>query len=149
MAGIDVEMAVIAARQHSLIALEQLIGLGGSRQLAHRRVKAGLWRRVESGVYFVCGHPFTWEARVLAQVLAAGEGALASHRAGAVLWGVEGFRRGRPEISVHRHRRPLGLDARVHEPRSSAPRSGRPFGILALLRHAQRDEATQFRIGRA
>ena len=46
MAGIDVEVAVIAARQHSLIALAQLIELGGNRQLAHRRVKAGLWRRV-------------------------------------------------------------------------------------------------------
>ncbi len=115
MAGIDVEVAVIAARQHSLITLDQLIRIGGTRQLAHRRVEAGLWRRVEPRVYFVCGHPFTWEARQLAPVLSAGHGALASHRAGAVQWGVEGFRRGRPEISVHRHRRPKDVNARVHE----------------------------------
>ena len=115
MAGIDVEVAAIAARQHSLITLDQLVGLGGSRQLAHRRVTSGLWRRVEAGVYFVCGHPFTWEARLLASVLSAGGGTLASHRAGAVQWGVEGFRRGRPEISVRRHHKPKQLDARVHE----------------------------------
>ena len=115
MVGIDVEVAVIAARQHSLIALAQLIELGGNRQLAHRRVKAGLWRRVEPGVYFVCGHPFTWEARLLAPVLSVGGETLASHRAAAVQWRVERFRPGRPEISVQRHLRPLAVNARVHE----------------------------------
>jgi hypothetical protein len=93
MAGIDVEVAVIAARQHSLITLDQLIRLGGNRQLAHRRVKAGLWRRVEPGVYFVCGHPFTWEARLLAPVLSAGGGALASHRAARCNGASRGFGR--------------------------------------------------------
>jgi hypothetical protein len=115
MIGIDAQVAEISCRQHSLITLAQLIELGGSRQLADRRVASGRWRRIHPGVYLILGHEFTWEARVLADVLAAGDGTLASHRCGATLWNVERFRPGRPELSVQRHRRPKRLDARIHE----------------------------------
>ncbi len=115
MDDIDARAVALAARQHSLISLKQYVGLGGDKHRARRRVASGLWLRVRPGVYSIAGHPFTWEARILSSVLASSDGTLASHRTAAVLWNVEDFRRGRPEISVHRHHRPEGLDARIHE----------------------------------
>jgi hypothetical protein len=115
MDDFDARVAVVASRQHSLITLPQVVKLGGDRHRAHRRVQSGRWTRLQPGVFFVAGHPFTWEARVLADVMAAGHGALASHRAGAALWDLEKFRPGRPELSVHRHHKPHHLGARIHE----------------------------------
>ena len=115
MSSIDADVAALAARQHSLITLSQLVELGGSRQLAQRRVAAGRWLPSDRGVYRIAGHPLTWESRVLSRILAAGDVALASHRAATFLWGVEGFRPGRPEITVPRGHKPRALDARVHE----------------------------------
>lgn len=115
MDDFDANVATIACRQHSLITLPQVVEAGGDRHRAQRRVAAGRWRRVRPGVFFVCGHPFTWHSRVLAEVLSAGLGALASHRSGTVLWDVPGCRQGRPELSVRRHHRPKHLDARIHE----------------------------------
>jgi hypothetical protein len=115
MVSIDAAVAEVASRQHSLITLGQLIDLGGNRQLAQRRVASGRWRTVERGVYLIAGHPFTWETRVLAQVLAAGPGALASMRCGAVLWDIEDFNPGPPEVSVPRGHKPRHLNARIHE----------------------------------
>lgn len=115
MEGFDARVAAWASRQHSLITLKQILELGGSRQLAHRRVVSGRWKRLHPGVFLVAGHPFTWETRLLAAVLAAGDDALASHRSAAVLWGIERFRPGPPELSVPRHHKPTHLDARVHE----------------------------------
>jgi very-short-patch-repair endonuclease len=59
--------------------------------------------------------PVTWESQLLAAVLGAGPGALASHRSAAVLWGLEGVRPGIPEISIPRGRKHRYPDARVHQ----------------------------------
>lgn len=115
MGDVDARVAARASCQHGLVTLAQIIELGGDRHLAHRRVTSGRWRRVRPGLFRIAGHPVTWESRTMGEVLSGGVGALASHRAGAVLWGVEGFRCGRPEISVPRHHKPDNLDARVHE----------------------------------
>jgi hypothetical protein len=115
MDDFDLRAAAVASRQHSLITLAQVIAIGGDRHRAHRRIKSGRWHRVHAGTYFIAGHPFTWETRLLAAALFAGDGAVASHRSAAVLWNIEGFRKGPPEISVSRHQRPQRLDARVHE----------------------------------
>ncbi len=115
MDDFDARVAAIAARQWGLITLAQVLECGGDRHRAHRRVIAGRWRRIHPGVFLVAGHPIQWETRMMGEVLAAGEGSLASHRSAAVLWDVEGFRPGRPQLSAPRHHRPRGLDARVHE----------------------------------
>lgn len=115
MDDFDSRVAAVACRQHSLITLAQVLELGGDRHRAHRRVRSGRWRRVEQGVFLIAGHPYTWETKLFAAVLAAGEGALASHRSAAVLWDIEKFRPGRPELSVARHHKPRHLDARLHE----------------------------------
>lgn len=115
MGPFDARVAAIAARQHALITHAQAIGAGGTPAMIRHRKDTGRWRTVHRGVYLVAGAPFTWETRLLAAVLAAGRGALASHRSAAVLWELDDFRPGPPEISVPRHHKPEQLPARVHE----------------------------------
>ncbi|MDQ2650925.1 MAG: DUF559 domain-containing protein [Actinomycetota bacterium] len=59
----------------------------------------------------IAGSPVTFHSKVLAAVLAAGEGAAASHRTAAVLWGLDGFRAGVIEVAHPRGRwhRPTGV----------------------------------------
>lgn len=115
MDDIDARIAARASRQHALITYHQAILAGATPAMIRHRLKTGRWRRMHRGVYLIAGTPITWEVKVHAAVLAAGPGALASHRTGGVLWDWDGFRPGRPEITVPRHRCPEQLPVRVHE----------------------------------
>ena len=96
-----------AATQHGLITAVQCRNLGVSRNSVQRLIARGMWTREAPTVYRVVGVPRTWEGRALAAVLAAGPGALVSHRSAAHLWGLQGFPPpGRIEITVPRHARP-------------------------------------------
>jgi predicted transcriptional regulator of viral defense system len=82
----DARVAAIAARQHGLITLTQLIQAGIRRSALSRRVGAGRLHRIHRGVYAV-GHPgLSREGRWMAAVLACGDGAALSHRSAAELW---------------------------------------------------------------
>ena len=110
----DAEIGRIAARQHGLITQAQAESVGVTRGGIRHRVAAGRWYDVGGGVYRLAGVPVTWKQRALAACLAAGPGAVASHRSAAVVWGISGFRPGRIEITVPPgagNRNPL---ARVH-----------------------------------
>lgn len=73
------------------------MALGGSDGAIAREVAAGRWTRARRGVVVVGAAPPTWEQRVMAAVLAAGPGALASNRTGMRLWGLV-ERSGRLEV---------------------------------------------------
>ena len=78
-------------------------------------LRTGRRERVAGGVYRLVGSPPTWEQRVIAEVLAAGPSAAASHRSAAALLGIPGFdRRGRPEVTTPRARRHRASSAIVH-----------------------------------
>jgi len=81
-------IAFVAARQHGIIARDQLIALGLGRGAIAHRVKRGVLHRVHRGVY-LWGHeaPAPY-ARAFAAVLACGAAAVVSHDAAAVLWGI-------------------------------------------------------------
>ncbi|MGI9602079.1 MAG: type IV toxin-antitoxin system AbiEi family antitoxin domain-containing protein [Acidimicrobiales bacterium] len=112
----DAAIAHIAQSQHGFVTWSQVQAAGGTRNHVSYRVRTGRWRRRARGVFRITGHPFTWESGLTAAVFCGGDGALASHRSAAVLWELDGFSRGRPEIVVIRHRRPRRLiHARVHE----------------------------------
>src|SRR3954452_2827088 len=83
---VDAAIAVLAARQHGVVAYPQLIALGLSRQSINRRVRAGRLHRVHQGVYAVGHKRLTQRGRWMAGGLAGGEGALLSHRSAATLW---------------------------------------------------------------
>ena len=90
-------MAALAARQHGVIAVRQT---SMSRAAITRRVQAGRLHRLHRGVYAVGHVPQTREARWMAAVLAAGDGAVLSHRSAATLWRVRDGEGPRPDVTV-------------------------------------------------
>ncbi|HZQ76658.1 MAG TPA: type IV toxin-antitoxin system AbiEi family antitoxin domain-containing protein [Acidimicrobiia bacterium] len=89
-----------AGRQHGLVTTRQLLALGFTADAVRRRAEAGMLFRVHRGVYAVAGTRDTLECRVMAAVLAAGDGALASHRCAAALYGLRRIRCDVPEVTV-------------------------------------------------
>ncbi len=96
-----------ASTQHGLITAAQCRDVGLSRHTVHRLAAKGVLTCEAPGVYRFTGVPRTWHGRALCAVLAAGPGAVVSHRSAAFLWGLEGFvAPGRVDVTVPRHRRP-------------------------------------------
>jgi very-short-patch-repair endonuclease len=103
-----------AERQHGLVMHAPAIEAGLTQAGIHHRLASGRWVAAASRVYRVTGATATWEARILAAVLSAGPGAVASHRTAAALWQLDGSRRGRPELAIPRGRRHRGDSVRIH-----------------------------------
>lgn len=95
----------IAGRQHGTLTRGQAHAAGITDSTLHRLRRAGLLVPRFAGVLCVPG-PAGWLQEQCAAALAAGEGALSSHRAAARLLELEGFDRARPEVSVVHRRRP-------------------------------------------
>ncbi len=71
-----------------LVSRPRLLELGITDEQILRRVERGSLRSVHPGVYATFGTPLRYDARVLAACLAAGDGAVASHRSALSLWGL-------------------------------------------------------------
>jgi hypothetical protein len=99
----------LAADQWGQVARWQVLGLGWTYRMIHRRVSSGEWREVQPGVYLVGGAPSSWYQRLMAGVLAAGPQAAVSQLAAAGVWGFEGIRSGAVDVTSPRWlRRPHG-----------------------------------------
>jgi hypothetical protein len=85
--SLDVLIAEIASRQYGLITRAQALALGLTLDGIHHRLRSKRWVTVRSGVYAINGTPSTAEQALLAAVLAAGQGAVASHLTAARLYG--------------------------------------------------------------
>lgn len=126
---IDQAVAYKAYYQHGLVTLQQLFELGVSRAMLRTRLDRGQWAKVEKQVVRIEGAKNTWESKLLARILGAGDGAMASHRSAAALWNLDGFpRRSRHELVVPNTRRIVRRDVTVHH-----------SGDLHLVRPALRD----------
>ena len=79
----------VAARQHGLVTLEQLVADGWNRATWYRACDRGGLVLLAPTVAALPGAPATPEQRILAAVLAGGGRAIASHRSAAYLWGVD------------------------------------------------------------
>jgi len=88
LGAIEIGIHELAARQHGLVARRQLTRLGLGQDAIDHRLAAGRLVRVERGVYALGHRELRREGRMLAVVLAAGDGAVASHRSAAALWGI-------------------------------------------------------------
>lgn len=110
----DAAVARLSARQHGLFTRPQAHTTGATDAMIEHRLATGRWVLVARGLYRLAGVPVTWEQRALAACLVSGPGAVVSHRAAAVLWGVSGFRPGRVEITVPAGRSSRNALARVH-----------------------------------
>lgn len=93
----------ILEAQHSLITTRRARSIGATGELLRDLVRRGIWERLERGLYGPAGVALTWQRRVMAAVLLAPAGSLASHRAAATLVGVGGLVRPEPEITIPRH----------------------------------------------
>ena len=96
----DAALLRLAGRQHGLVTMRQLAVMGYTKHGIRRRLEAGVLFRVHRGVYAVAGTKDGFEFRVMAAVLAAGEGALASHRCAAALYGLRRVCCDGPEVTV-------------------------------------------------
>jgi hypothetical protein len=101
-------------RQYGLFTLAQAISCGVNRATVYRRVRRGRYVKEQSGVFRFAGVPESWERSLLAACLAAGKGAVASHRAAARLWGLVEPRDDIIEITVSRNRSPQPRGVTVH-----------------------------------
>ena len=115
MHDFDRRVAARAVHQHALVTSGQVAECGGTRAMVEHRVATGRWRKVGPGVYRLAGAPVTWHSQLLAAVLAAGPGAMGSHRSAGLSWELDGCRPGAPEIVVPRGRRARLAGVRVHE----------------------------------
>jgi very-short-patch-repair endonuclease len=82
------EVAELAERQHGVIAGRQLVELGRSQAAIWREARAGRLHRLHHDVYAVGHRAVSRHGEALAAVLAAGKGAVLSHRSAAWLWGL-------------------------------------------------------------
>jgi hypothetical protein len=120
----------IASRQLALITSTQLDEIGFGRGARENWLATGRLKRVRRGVYMVPGVAPTWEAMVLAAVLAAGPHAVASHLTAAHLWQLfDGPPPGVAEHSIH----------------VTAPGLHRLAGVKLHRRHLDERERTRYR----
>ncbi len=109
----DQALASIAAKQYGVISRAQVLRAGVPEKALKRRVAAGGLRGCHRGVYVVTGTPRTFRGELLAACLAAGDHAVASHRAAGALWGLQGVGE-RLELSVLCPGDPRVKGARIH-----------------------------------
>jgi len=110
---VDLAIARLARRQHGVWSRLQAITAGATPAMIRSRLAAGRWIRLDRGVYADAASVPTWRRGVMAAVLAE-PWAAASHRSAAVLHELEGFRPGRPELTVRPHASTRGRLALVH-----------------------------------
>jgi hypothetical protein len=116
-----------ASRQYGVFSLDQARKAGVSENMVHGRLTSGAWVRLAPGVYAVASAAPNWERQVAAAILSRPR-AIASGSTAAYLHGFDGFRRGRPEITV-----PVGIS--VRSPLARVTRS-KWFDELATTRVA-------------
>jgi very-short-patch-repair endonuclease len=113
---LDRSIEALATRQHALVAVFQLYGLGATATEVSRLTRARGWERVTDRVLARAGSPDTLERQLMAAVLDASPGAVLSCTTAAHLWGAPGFRSTPVHVTRHRgvSRRGTPL-ATVHE----------------------------------
>ena len=114
----DTAIAALAEVQHGVFTRSQALGAGISGRAIQGRIESRRWIPVGKHVIRVAGAPETWRQRVLASVLDAGPGAVATLRPAAALWQIPGYAEVGCDVLRLRgsnHRPSLG---KAHETRS-------------------------------
>lgn len=118
----DAERSILALAevQHGAISRQQALAARMSARVIGRRLADGEWEPVYAAAYRLAGSEPTWEQRIMAGVLAAGPGAVASYRAAAAVQGIPGVPRW-PEVTVQRPRMVRVEGLRGHQTRLLPP----------------------------
>ena len=97
---IHLRLRALAEHQHALITQAQAFQLGATEKLLRHECAAGRLERVGKLVYRFMGAPTTERQRLLIAQLAAGAGAVVSHRSAAAMLGAPCIRCARNEHST-------------------------------------------------
>jgi hypothetical protein len=133
----DVVAGEIAARQLGLITRAQASKAGISAGEIQRRTRTRRWKPLRPGVYALTGTPDTWEQRVLAVVLSAGPGAVASHLTAAALHQFPDVPRDSIEVTVPPGCQPRARGFRVHRPQLLPDHDATRFGLIPVTSYAR------------
>jgi len=124
-----VDWQSVARKQHGLIVRGQLLRSGIDANAVKRLLRRGVLEEALPNVYRLPGAPRTWLQALMAACLWAGDGAVASHRAAAALWGLDGFDEGPLEVTTTKKNQ-LGVRFRIHRgavpPKLATTRRGVP-----------------------
>jgi very-short-patch-repair endonuclease len=146
---VDRRIDEIASKQHGVIALRQLEGVGLGRRGVSKRASRGRLHRIHRGIYAVGHRGLSLHGRFMAAVLACGPGAVLSHTSAAVLWELLKPIDGPVHVTVptysgrskrqdiHLHRSPSLHSHREPSPSPSYPKQegGRGGRLLTTHRH--------------
>jgi hypothetical protein len=130
----DRAIAALAARQHGVVARRQLLDAGLTRLMVQRRLESGRLQPLHRGVYAVGHRRLRREGFWLAAVLAAGPGALLSHREAAALHGLRPAERTTVDVAVAARRQVRGVQVhRVErlDPQEATEVDGIPVTSIA------------------
>jgi hypothetical protein len=157
----DRAIAGLADRQHGVVARRQLLTMGLGRRAIGGRLARGNLLEVHYGVYAVGRRALTKKGLWMAAVIAAGPGAVLSHRSAGRLWGLPvqeggsidvtcpgGSRARRPGIVGHAGRLAVDEVARIDAiPATSAARTQFDLAGVLSMRQLERvvDEAEALR----
>lgn len=108
------EISRLASTQHGVVGRAQVLRLGMSKAAVTHALTSGQWERLHRGVYRMASSPRGWHQSLLGACLWGGDGAYASYRAAAALWGFPGFEPGPLEISTTRNLRTVVDGVVIH-----------------------------------
>jgi hypothetical protein len=109
----DLRIAAVAAHQHAAFTRAQAYGVGFTPTMIRARLRLGRWGALFRDVFRIAGSEPTWEQKLFASWLAAGEGAVVSFVAAAWVWDVPGASK-QLEVSVPTLRQIQLPDVTVH-----------------------------------
>jgi hypothetical protein len=113
-------IATVARRQHGLVTKDQLADLGLSPKQIRGWTASGRFDRVLPGVLRLAGAPTTREQDLFAAALWGGSDALVSHRSAGELWGFDGVKAAKHEITVPAVAMKRSTEIVVHNTRTPA-----------------------------
>ncbi len=105
----------LAAEQHNVVSLAQLVSIGFTESAVWKAVRAGRLYRIHQGVYAVGRADLTARGHWMAAVLACGPGAVLSHAAAAALHGIRQTAASRVDVTVTRISCVIHTGIRVHK----------------------------------
>jgi very-short-patch-repair endonuclease len=117
---LPIDERIHGAARLGLVSRDRLHDLGMSDDDIRGRVHRGSLRTVYPGVYATFGRPLDYSARVLAACLAAGPGAVASHRSALSVWGLLDGEQP-VEVTAPRSTHPVPSGLIVHRPNVLRP----------------------------
>jgi hypothetical protein len=119
---IDGVVQGLAGRQYGTFSRRQVLDLGGSDDLIHRRRRSGRWTRVAPGVYSLPGVRPGYLRELWIAHLTAGPHSTISHEAAAALMDYTGFPRRPVVLTVPHPLHPRVDGATVHQISDLEPR---------------------------